>query len=442
MSSLTGLSPNNPRDYVGPNVALTTVVTRNREPTAADYRQPETGKLYPFNTFWLVGKNPTVGTQGDLWYLSKIVANVAYWLMVNASTATPLSVMVQSNTAPGVNPVLQTVGGLITVNGAIVANHAVPIETRSRALNTFNVEVQYSGSSVSTTANLSGLAHFNSAEFTVDANGFVSLSGSGLISSVVGTTNRITVNTVGEIATVDISASYVGQTSITTLGTVTTGVWNGTTIDVAYGGTSLNTLTNHAVMIGQGTSPVGFAGPFSSPGADNNAILMSNGASADPAFTITGTPYVSGLSFDSGTNTMTAYQSGSNNYGISIGGSNVGITYAATAAFFYLIGGMCVCAIPIVLSSTGGLTGDVLITNLPFNCSNTFGSNWRNTMIMTAGTLTAGYTNIFMVPIVGTNTAQLAQYNSATGASITALTHSNITNNSSFFGMFIYPVTD
>lgn len=79
MSSLTGYSPNNPKAYTGPNVALNTVVTRNREPTGADYRQPETGKLYPFNTFWLVGKDPTTGSQGDLFYLSKIIANVAYW---------------------------------------------------------------------------------------------------------------------------------------------------------------------------------------------------------------------------------------------------------------------------------------------------------------------------------------------------------------------------
>lgn len=86
MSSLTGLSPNNPLVYVGPNVAINTVVTRNREPTGADYRQPETGKLYPFNTFWLVGKNPTTGTYGELWYLSKIVANVAYWLKLSATT--------------------------------------------------------------------------------------------------------------------------------------------------------------------------------------------------------------------------------------------------------------------------------------------------------------------------------------------------------------------
>jgi hypothetical protein len=52
------------------------------------------------------------------------------------------------------------------------------------------------------------------------------------ITSVSGTTNRIT-STGGTTPVIDISASYVGQSSITTLGTITTGVWNGTSIDLA-----------------------------------------------------------------------------------------------------------------------------------------------------------------------------------------------------------------
>lgn len=46
----------------------------------------------------------------------------------------------------------------------------------------------------------------------------------------VGTTNRITIT--GN--TIDIASTYIGQTSITTLGTVTTGTWNGTAINYAY----------------------------------------------------------------------------------------------------------------------------------------------------------------------------------------------------------------
>ncbi len=79
MTSLTGVSPNNPRRYVGQNVAIVNIVTRNRSPTSADYRQPETGKLYPFGCIWAVGEDPTTGAYGDMWILTKIVANAGVW---------------------------------------------------------------------------------------------------------------------------------------------------------------------------------------------------------------------------------------------------------------------------------------------------------------------------------------------------------------------------
>ncbi len=65
---------------------------------------------------------------------------------------------------------------------------------------------------------------------------------------VVGTADRITVNS----DSVDIASTYVGQATITTLGTIGTGVWNGSTIGVVYGGTGATTLTG--ILKGNGTS--------------------------------------------------------------------------------------------------------------------------------------------------------------------------------------------
>lgn len=64
----------------------------------------------------------------------------------------------------------------------------------------------------------------------------------------VGTANRITV--VG--TTIDISAAYVGQTSITTLGTITTGTWTGTSIAVLNGGTGSTTPAGARTNLGAG----------------------------------------------------------------------------------------------------------------------------------------------------------------------------------------------
>lgn len=60
-----------------------------------------------------------------------------------------------------------------------------------------------------------------------------------------------------------VSGSYAGQTSITTLGTITTGTWNASVIQPTYGGTGLSSVLNGLVK-GNGStysaaSPVGSA---------------------------------------------------------------------------------------------------------------------------------------------------------------------------------------
>ena len=68
--------------------------------------------------------------------------------------------------------------------------------------------------------------------------------------SVVGTANRISVSGSG----VDIASTYVGQTSITTLGTVGTGTWNATTIATNRGGTGLTSFTSGGAVYATSTS--------------------------------------------------------------------------------------------------------------------------------------------------------------------------------------------
>jgi hypothetical protein len=65
------------------------------------------------------------------------------------------------------------------------------------------------------------------------------LSGLG-VTSIAGTANQITVSSPTGAVTLSISTGYLGQTSITTLGTITTGTWQGTIITPTYGGTGSN----------------------------------------------------------------------------------------------------------------------------------------------------------------------------------------------------------
>jgi len=51
--------------------------------------------------------------------------------------------------------------------------------------------------------------------------------------------------------------AWSATTGITTVGTIATGVWQGTDVGVAYGGTGVSTLTANGVLVGNGASAIG-----------------------------------------------------------------------------------------------------------------------------------------------------------------------------------------
>ena len=101
-----------------------------------------------------------------------------------------------------------------------------------------------------------------------------SVAGDGLTFSsgvidVVGTTNRITVNA----NDIDIASTYVGQTSITTLGTITSGTWNADVINEVYGGTGQSSYTTGDILYSDGANSLAKL----ALGA-NGKILQSDGS--------------------------------------------------------------------------------------------------------------------------------------------------------------------
>ncbi len=136
---------------------------------------------------------------------------------------------------------------------------------------------------------VAGSIRFNSQtnviELTNDGSNWYTIenSGSSIVLTVSGTANRIT-STGGQNPIIDIDAAYVGQTSITTLGTVTTGVWNGTVIDVPHGGTGVNTMTTAYAPVLAGTTATGVLQVADTGLATSGFVLTSNGSSAKPSF--------------------------------------------------------------------------------------------------------------------------------------------------------------
>lgn len=113
---------------------------------------------------------------------------------------------------------------------------------------------------------------------------------SGGVTSVTGTANRIT-SSGGSTPVIDIAGTYVGQASIITLGTVTTGTWTATTIAANKGGTGFSSYAVGDLLYADTTSTLAKLADV----ATGNA-LISGGVTIAPSWgKIALTTHISGI---------------------------------------------------------------------------------------------------------------------------------------------------
>ena len=112
---------------------------------------------------------------------------------------------------------------------------------------------------------------------TIGAGNGLSKTGSTL--NVGGTANRISIGA----DTIDIDANYAGQTSITTLGTISSGTWQGTAIAATKGGTGLTTIAKGSLLVANTADTI----TALDGGASNNddKVLLYTGSSDTLGFT-------------------------------------------------------------------------------------------------------------------------------------------------------------
>lgn len=134
--------------------------------------------------------------------------------------------------------------------------------------------VSNTGKTITLGGNLTTSGAFNTIfNMTADTNVTFPTSGTlsttvGTVTDVTGTTNRIT-SSGGATPAIDIAATYVGQASLTTLGTIGTGVWQGTLIGSTYGGTGVNNGASTITLGGSLTTSGAFSSTFTMTGATN-----------------------------------------------------------------------------------------------------------------------------------------------------------------------------
>lgn len=200
---------------------------------------------------------------------------------------------------------LDTTGGLATWSGVkgldistfnndsgyITSSSLSPYLLSSTATSTYTPLTR----TISTTAPLSGGGDLSAnrtlsiPKSTISLDGYLAASDftifNNKVTSLSGTTNRITIGGTTTVPTVDISASYVGQTSITTLGTITSGTWGAGTISQLKGGTGFTTYTAGDILYSPLTNTLGKL-PI---GSTNQVLTVIAGLpSWQPASTPTG----------------------------------------------------------------------------------------------------------------------------------------------------------
>jgi phage-related tail fiber protein len=99
------------------------------------------------------------------------------------------------------------------------------------------------------------LAGYGITDGATNTASYITISAeAGLTSERVltGTANRLTITDggVNSTVTLNIAPTYVGQNTITTLGTVTTGTWAGVTIATTVGGTGLTSIGSASQLLG------------------------------------------------------------------------------------------------------------------------------------------------------------------------------------------------
>jgi hypothetical protein len=172
-------------------------------------------------------KDQTTAADNGIYVVTVVGAAGTNWVLTRAGDAD-----ISVDMTPGVFAFVEE--GTVNGNNGFVLTTDAPVTLDTTAL-TF---VQFSGA----------------GQIVAGAG----LTKSGNTIDVVGTANRITVAT----DSVDIASTYVGQASITTLGTIGTGTWQGTVVGATYGGTGVNNGASTLTLGGSVTHSGAFTQTF------------------------------------------------------------------------------------------------------------------------------------------------------------------------------------
>ena len=201
-----------------------------------------------------------------------------------AGTANEIETAVSGTTITVGLPNDVTIGNNLTVTGNLTVNGTTTtVNSTTISVDDKNIELGSVASPTDAGADGGGITLKGTTDKTfnwVDATDSWTSSEhmnllSGKIYKINGT-DVLSSNTLG---------SGVTASSLTSLGTITTGTWEATDVAVAHGGTGVSTLTTNGIVYGNGTSAVGVTAAGAWDNDNTIGEILSVNSSGVPTWT-------------------------------------------------------------------------------------------------------------------------------------------------------------
>jgi len=245
--------------------------------------------------------NATTGSFGDGSHVASVNVNGKGLVTAVTSVAiaipyTAVSGLATSATTDTTNATNITSGTLNSsrISGAYTGITQVGTLTAG-VWNGTAIAVGYGGTGVTTTPANGQILVGNGTNYTVASvaagTGITTTVGAGTlqinnagVTSLTGTAGQINVSTTTGAVTLTIDSSYIGQSSITTLGTISTGTWHGSVVASQYGGTGINNGTSTITIGGNLTFSGAFTTAFTVTG-NTSVVLPTTGTLVNSSVT-------------------------------------------------------------------------------------------------------------------------------------------------------------